>query len=149
MRFRPKEPLVKRITATAVIAALVLTGGCGGGSGSDAGPKPTSKATTSKTNAKEDSLVRAVQTGDDFVGLRDKAAPSALDDNGKLREAVARCVAKQFFTSGISDRMIDAYIDDQFDEEFPKESDMVDGDLDKLNRLAKELPDRCDGFVAG
>ncbi|MDX6231575.1 MAG: hypothetical protein QOH68_526 [Nocardioidaceae bacterium] len=140
---------MNRYAVPALVAALILTGGCGGGSGSDAGTKPTNKATTSKVSEKEDSLVRAVQTGDDFVGLRDKAAPSALDDGGKLREAVARCVAKQFFASGISDQMIDAYIDDRFDEEFPKESDMVDGDLDKLNKLAKELPDTCDGFVAG
>ena len=42
--------------------------------------------------------------------------------------------------------MIDTYIADRFDEEFPKESDMVPGDLDKL---AKELPEKCDGIVAG
>ena len=120
----------RTVLATGLAALVLAVTGCGGEEGDE----------------RENALTRAVQTGDDFSGLRNDAAPSALDGDGELREGPARCVAKHILDSGMSKEMTDAYIDDRFSKVYTLDNTPSADDTAVLRDLPAQLEEKCNGI---
>ena len=95
---------------------------------------------------REAAMTKAVQSGDAFDGLRSDAAPSAFDADGKLKDASARCAAKIILDADLSDKIVDAYIDDTVDNIRKDDIEDFEAQRDKLAAATQTIKDDCTGL---